>query len=227
MKTPAFLTSLLSDYFRWTATVVAVLVVVAGYFFLLQGKFNNLQTNGFTQRSTVEADLQAEQKYYSDLQDSIAKFHQTLSAQTLQELDSFIPTGADFPGLLTMMQSLASSAGLQLDSLSTNQVGQVAVAPGTVPEGSSSAGTATAQAATAAGLNLQTQDVTLSVSGGSSYEDFKRFIGLIESSQRLLDVISLNFSQPATTQDQEGGTANSGAPYSLVVRTYYLPQSTK
>lgn len=201
--------------------------MVAGYFMLLQGKVDNLQTNGFNQRSSTEADLQSEQQYYKDLQASISKFHQTLSTQTLKELDSFIPTGSDFPGLLTLMQSLASSAGLQLESLSTSEVGQVAVVSGSVPSGSSSAGVAAAQAATAAGLNLQTQDVTVSVSGGTSYEDFKRFIGLIESSQRLLDVISLNFSQPASSQEKQGSSNNQQQPYSVVVRTYYLPLATK
>lgn len=214
MKSSGIITAILADYFRWTATAVVALILVAGYMVLLSPKVQSLQTTGFVRRANVEAELQNQQKYFQSLQESIARFHQVLPTAALDHLDTFIPTGPDFPGLLLTIKDIGQSANLQLEAIGINDVGQVATA--TTPTGGASGPTA-AQAATVAGVNLRTQDVTVAVSGGKSYEDFKRLLTLVESSQRLLDVISVNFSQAAV----EG--SGTQAPYSIVVRTYYLP----
>lgn len=219
MKFPAFLQTLLTDYFRWVAAVLVAAVLALGYFFVLDQKIANLRSSGILKRANVEAELATQKEYLSKLQDSIDSFHTAVPNELLSKVNSFMPTGSDFPGLLLTLEQLAVSANLQLDSISINEVGQTIASSGST-EGSDTAVGTPALAATAGGLNLRTQDVTVSVSGGTNYESFKQFVTLLETSQRLLDVISLGFSFPDTTA---AGTTQS--PYNVVVRTYYLPES--
>lgn len=217
MKIPAFVQTLLTDYFRWTAGATVVVILVLGYVLVLDSRLTELRTSGLLERAKVETDLASQKDYLEKLRASIQKFDASLSKSDLAGIDAFIPTGPDFPGLLLTLEAVAASANLQLDSMNVNEVGQVVASVGA----SGSTGTAdrnSAQAATPAGLNLQTQDVTVAVSGGTNYASFKRFITQLESSRRLLDVVSLNFSHQLETTE----TATS-VPYNVVIRTYYLP----
>lgn len=218
MKFPAFLQTLLTDYFRWVAVGLVAIVLLLGYFLLLEQKINTIRTSGLLEREQVEAELEAEQKFLTELEASINTYDDTFTAQQLAEINDFLPSGPDFPGLLLTLESLARSSGLELDAMTINEVGQtISSETPTAPGG---AGSTAAQAATAIGSAVNTQDITLTVSGGTSYDSFKRFITLIESSRRLLDVLSLSFAH--TISADTGGEGAS--PYNLVVRTYYLPE---
>lgn len=217
MNIPGFLNRLLIDSFRWLAIGVAVIILALGYFFVVDAKLAALRTSGFLERNRVTSELEAQKKYLADLQSSVAQFDTRLSTAQREEINTFIPTGTDFPGLLLMLENLAAQANLKLASMNVAEVGQVASAAA----GGSPTGAPTAAAASVAGLPVRIQDVSVSFQGGTSYEELKRFIELIESSRRLLDVVSLNFSHgedPAT--GQRGASA-----YTMVVRTYYLPES--
>ncbi len=217
MKIPAFVQSLLSNYFRWTAGAVVLGVLALGYFFVLDSKIAELRTSGLLERAQVEAHLTSQGEYLTNLRASLGKFKSSLRADDLAGIDAFIPTGPDFPGLLLSLEAIANSANLQLESMNVNEIGQVAAASDDT--GQAASGNDTAQAATPSGFNLQTQDVTVTVAGGTSYEAFKRFITQIESSRRLLDVVSVSFSHTNDT-----GTAASAKPYNVVIRTYYVPE---
>jgi Tfp pilus assembly protein PilO len=215
MRIPAFVQTLLTNYFRWIAVGAAVGVLALGYFLVLDSKISALRTSGVLERAQVESALAGKREYLTQLRASLEKFKTSLSPSDLAGIDGFIPTGPDFPGLLLALEAIAASANLQLDSMNVNEIGQVVAASGSADQVGS--GEAAAQAATPSGVNLQTQDVNVTVSGGSSYEAFKRFITQVESSRRLLDVVSVSFSHSI-----EAGAAGT-TPYTVVIRTYYLP----
>lgn len=227
MKTPAIITKVLTDYYRWLAGGVALLVIVAGYFVVIAPKLNEVQTSQVTKQKASEADLLVKQQYIADLKESNAKFVDTLPADRRQVIDDFIPSDADFPGLLLTVKNIVAQSNLSLDSISVGQGGQVAVAAGaaTAPTNVTKSDSApTAQAATVSGVNVKTQDIAISVSGGSTYASFKTLLTNIESSRRLFDVVSVSF---ATARPTTGGTSSAATTnsWALILRSYYLPST--
>lgn len=210
MNLPPFINKVLSEYFRWLAGGLMVVVLILGYNFLIAPKVDTIKTTGILERQQAQADLASEKKHLSELQSSITKFHSVLPIERIQQIDDLIPATADFPGLLLTLKNLAVTANLSLEGMSVGQV--AAHSPQTSQDSSLTVG----------GLAIRVQDVSVSVSGGTSYEAFKNYLMLIESSRRLLDIISVNFSNAAPADHPE-----AGSPYSLVVRTYYLPPSQK
>jgi hypothetical protein len=207
---------LLIDYFRFVAAGVVVAILAGGYFFLVDSQIEELQTSGYLERAKVEVKLETQKNHLSRLTESITKFDRVLPADKLKTVDAFLPTGANFPELVLTIEDIAQEANLDLDALAVGLVTPTGTTETSASE--TSTADAVAQAASIPGVNLQAQDVTISVSNGRSYETFKRFVGLLESSQRLFDVLSVSFNHPVTN---ETGTVD--AQYSVVVRTYYLP----
>ncbi len=216
MKFPTSITSLLSDYFRWLAGAVVVIILGLGYWLILGQQLSKIQTTSLAERTKAEQDLKAEQTYLAALRLSIDRFHQTISAETLASIDDFLPSSPDFPGLLLTVKNVAAAANVKLESLKLSQSGQLGET-GSAAGSSRTSSTPQANAAAATSLNLKTQDATITVAGGTSYDDFKRFLSVTERSRRLLDVIELSFGISS------GQTA--AAAYSLTVRTYYLPNT--
>lgn len=212
MTTQTLTTKLLTDYFRWLAGGVAAVVLILGYVVFLAPKIADLRSSAITERLRAQADLKSEQAYAAALTASLQKFHQALPEEQLRKIDDFLPSAADFPGLLLTVRNLGLAANLSLDSMTVGQLGQVSTSART---GAPSAPSTAAQAATVGPAGVRSQDVTVSYSGGASYEQFKTMLATIESSQRLFDVVNLSYS---------GATdATSSANWGLVLRTYYLP----
>lgn len=206
----SIITFLLEKNFRWTAAVAAVAVLVVGYLAIISGQVNLLLNSGYLERSTVVRDLKAEKDYFERLSSATERYRQAITPETVQTVDNFIPSEADFPGLLVTIKNVAESSGLTLNTISIGQSGAAA---------NTSTGKQ-AKVTIAGNLPLQAQDVSMTVSGGTSYEQFKNFLLNIEHSQRLLDVVSLNFSTAGGTGSTE--TSNN---YTLTLRTYYLPET--
>ena len=227
MKTPAIITKFLTEYFRWLAGSVAILVLIVGYLLIVAPKISEVQTSQVSAQKNAAADLQAKQAYIAALKQSNEKFAAALPADRRAVINGFMPSTADFPGLLLTVKNIVTQSQLTLDSIAIGQGGQVAVAAGAAAGSGVKAGTtpATAQAATVSGVNVKTQDISITVSGGTSYDAFKTFLANIESSRRLFDVVSVNFtSSTKTTTGTTGGTSGSST-WSLVLRSYYLPSS--
>lgn len=224
MKTPAIITKVLTDYFRWLAGAVAIVVLIIGYLLLIAPKLSQVQSSEVARQKAAEQELKTKQDYITALKESNAKFAVTLPADRRQVIDDFMPSEADFPGLLLTVKNIVAQSNLTLSSITVGQGGQVAVAAGaatrpTVAATDSSA--PSAQAATVGGINVKTQDITMSVTGGTSYDAFKNLLANIESSRRLFDVVSVSFSTALPDAKSKNATASSA--WSLVLRSYYLP----
>jgi hypothetical protein len=205
---------ILTDYFRWTILVIVVLVVGLGYGLFINQQITTIQNVSFADRSRAQNDLQANQRYATALEDSLNKFKKAYTADDLQRLTKALPTESDFPSVLLMLNNLAETAGLKLDTITVNQIG------GAIPTSGQTSGSSsdTSQTAQAAITGVAGQDIAVTFSGGTGYDQFKHFLGMFESSQRIFNVISLNFSQ-ATSENEKT------SPYSMILRTYYLPET--
>jgi len=225
VKTPAMITKVLTDYFRWLAGGVALIVLMVGYVLVVAPKMSQVQSSEVSQRKTFEADLKAKQEYIVALKQSNQKFDVALPVDQRQVIDDFLPSETDFPGLILTVKNIVAQSKLSLDSISVGQGGSVAVTAGAATTPSTTAKTPTtpsAQAATAGGVNVKTQDISITVSGGSSYDALKALLTNIESSRRLFDVVSLSFAA-AAPKTSGATTGSTSTAWSLVLRSYYLP----
>lgn len=221
MKFPALISKILMNYFRWLAAAVVVIIVFFGYVGFISAKIQKIRITGYLEQRKVQTELNNRQQFLAAMRDSVSRFNAALPADKLQAIDDFIPSSPDFPGLLLTVRNIASAANLDLDSISVGASGQLAATgPTASAEETADATSTTAKAAAAAGVNLQVQDATITVGGGQSYQAFKNFVALIESSRRLLDVVSLSF----TLGGDVVGQAAQG-DYTLQLRTYYLPSA--
>lgn len=229
MKTPAIVTKILTDYYRYLATGVVVIVLAAGYLLLISPKIVEVRSTQVATRRSDEQRLKDQQSYAEDLQKSNATYQTLFPEATRTSINDFIPSDPDFPGLILTIKNIVSKSGMTLDSINVAQGGLTPVASGATATSTSgkTGSTATAQAATVGGVSVKTQDVTISVSGGKSYEAFKNLLTTIESSRRLFDVVSLSFSTPSSSTDTKStSTSTASASWSLILRTYYLPTGT-
>ncbi len=217
MTVPAILQNLLTKYFRWTVLVVVLIITGLGYTLFLSNVIAELQTTSFTQRDRAKNELVVDQRYASQLGTAIQKFKAIFTPAELTRLNAVLPTKTEFPSLLLTIKDIAATAGLQLENITITQVASAAASSApvsTTPSTGVSANNILQQIP-----QLAAQDATIQVSGGASYDGFKKFLGLIESSEQLFDVLSLNFATPTL-----GGTG-AAAQYSLTLRsyTYQLP----
>lgn len=225
MKIPSIISKSLINYYRFIIGGVVAIVLVAGYILILSPKVTQIRSSDVTAKQNAESELAVQKKYVEALRASNEKFTKVLPENTQASINTFIPSDPDFPGLMLTVKNIVSEAQLTLDSITVGASGQQAASGATATTGGSTK-TPTANAATVSGVSLSTQDVSITVSGGNSYESFKRLLTAIESSQRLFDVVSVSFSVP-TQQSTSTTTATSaaavGTTWSLVLRSYYLP----
>lgn len=195
---------LLLDYFRWTVVVTAVIIIGLGYALFLNVKIESIRTTGLLERKRVENELKVQQEFAAALRTSGEKYARIFPASRLAEVEQFLPATDDFPGLLLTVKNIAANAGLTMDSLSVSAA-VAGASGGLIPPPPS---------------GVQTQDVTVSISGLRGYQDVKQFVAQLESSRRLLDVTSISFG---------GGSEETAGQASrrigLVFRTYSLPVS--
>lgn len=227
MPLPAIIYKLLTQYFRFLAAGLVVVLVMVGYVLVIAPKITEVRSSQIATRQADADRLAQQQVFLDELKTSNTKFNQLFPAATLKLIDNFLPSDPDFPGLLLTVKNVIAQSGLTLESFAVAQGGLTAVASGSIaPEASGpKAGAAAAQAATAGGISVKTQDVSITVSGGKSYAAFKHLLTNIESSRRLFDIVSLNFS--AGSETVQAGQKSGGSTWTLVLRTYYLPSSTR
>lgn len=243
MKLPTIIAKILTEYFRYLAVGAVIVVLVIGYLSFIAPKISEVRSAQITTRQADVERLKQLQANIEDLKKSNHRFTELFPSATIRTIDDFLPSEADFPGLLLTVKNVIAQSGLSLDTFAVTQGGQTSVASGaTAPAANNTkSGSGTnapaadetkpiggdkAQAATVSGVSVQTQDVSISISGGTTYEAFKNMLTKIESSRRLFDIVSLNFSAAVSTPTKSGTTTGSAA-WTLVLRTYYLPAPKK
>ncbi len=227
MKIPALITKILTDYFRWIGLGLVIIILALGYVLIIGPKLQSIQSSQVSQQKTNEAELKSKQEYIAELKASNSSFATKIPEARRQEIDDFIPSTADFPGLILTVKNIVTQSQLSLNNITVSQGGVVPVTAGAATP-ATAIGKAdpapSAQAATVSGINVKTQDVAITVSGGTSYAGLKAFLTTIESSRRLFDVVSFNFTTPTAAVAGPTATAATSS-WTLSLRSYYLPSS--
>lgn len=177
--------------------LIAAFVVTAVFVhrpLITQIKMINAETQGKL------AEAQAERSYLSSVEASVAAA-QSIPPGVLKDVDQALPTSQNLPSLLVQFGSAALSNNVRIDTISFSE----SVASNGLEAGLPS------------GM-IAPLDVSLSVRA-ASYFEMKRFLADIESSLRIMDILSMTSSG-----SEEGGESS----YSIQLRTYsYIPPAIR
>jgi hypothetical protein len=164
---------LLADYYS-TSFFLLVLFFLAASAIVLLPLMNQLKTKNAELGADIER-LAQERGYLQSLEQSIQSA-ENISPTVLNRVDHALPRDSNIPELLTLLGSVSEMDGVKLNSVNFTDVKS----------------TQARGAASATSSVMQTQ-INISVSA-ANYPQIKRFLGHLESSLRLLDVVGINVS---------------------------------
>jgi hypothetical protein len=181
---------LYTEYYG-SAFLLLIALFLLNAFFVIKPIINQVkETNAQT---AAELRVTAsEQGYLDSLEQSIAAA-QTISSPVLQRVSEALPTEANIPALLVQFGSIAFTNGVQIVGISFAE--------------NKPASRAVQSAQTSSIVPI---DITLAVRV-RNYFDLKRFLADVESSLRLLDVMSMSTS---------GGELGEDIAYTIQLRSY-------
>lgn len=158
--------ALIDKYHNWLILVVAVITLVAGYFFLIAKEIEKLNESRIVTLKTLENQneyLQQESKKMLGFIDSSVEF--TPIEEYL--LSRALPTHFDFPSVVMNLTETAKSNGFIITSIDSKDF-----------------------PAKDSGAELNRSDVIIEVIGGD-YDSFKRLLQDWENNLMFFDVIAL------------------------------------
>ncbi|MFH1426237.1 MAG: hypothetical protein ABIG66_02275 [Candidatus Kerfeldbacteria bacterium] len=197
----------ISKYYLWFVALEAVLILVVGWFVLLDKELTKIEEAGLIGYEDTSARLQERENYLLQLQTMETEYSK-LSEERLQQMDHLLPVGLEPASVINRMSALAEQAGLAI--LSIDVVKPEPVAEATITD----AGTIAGEASKFTSKDVRTATITLNIeSGEGTYEELKLFLDTLESFVPILDLQNLTFSP-------------GSASYALQLQTYFLHPGT-
>lgn len=175
----------MSTQFKLITILAVIIILVLSFLLILKPKYDRIIETR-QELKTKQKEFSDQKIYFDEIKKLIANY-QKLDPSDIEKIAKVLPTEQDIAGLFVQMEAMTNESGLNLTGLDISEK--------TVPELEK--------------LQIKELDVALNLSGGD-YEAFKKFLSIIESNLRLMDIISINFAPEATT-------------YALNLKTYYKP----
>lgn len=144
--------------------VVAVILAV----FLILPRYRELGSLKL-ELSQNRENLQNQQKYAAQLEATERQLEE--SKESVDKIDSALPSGPDIPSLLNFLQEASGSAGVELEGAAWLEE-------------------------VSAKEQENVKEYSLGLSFSSSYFAFKNFLSALEKSARLINVSKIDFSVP-------------------------------
>jgi len=212
MKLPPFfrnlITTLMTTYFRYVLMGVAFVVLLIGFFALIQPQLRTVQQDGVGALQEVEDRLATRTDYLNRLKDMVRKYQDVVSQQAVKTSD-LLPNNPEIGKLYLTIDQIIRATGYSLDSIA-------------VTKGESLGTTSTGATATATSGTIQILDINLTFSGPSDYLSYKRLLSNLERSIRIFDVPQITFNPSRGSDTQSSNSALN--QLSLEIKTYYLEQ---
>ena len=192
----------LLKYFGFIAALIVVLLLYAGYFYIIKVKQNNIKDNIEVANADKENDKIMLEKRLEKLKEYHLAYEGVSEAEK-KRMSIMVPEGADKDLLFTGIEAFILRQGLILDSVDINEKSQIA-------DNSRGRNIETSGADIEVSV-LATDEVNidLSISGIGGYEHFKKVLYAFENNLRILDINKLDCNL-------EDGALN------LTVTAYYL-----
>jgi Tfp pilus assembly protein PilO len=196
------LNTILNEYYRLFATLIFLLVVALGIWFLIWPEISKSQkiAKEFLPEKMQEIDLLG--KYTGKIKDleTLVSNIDNQYGRSLDLLRQVLPAQANVPELIAQVDALTRKSGFEMNSIDITESGATSL----VKKGDT-------KNIEINNTPLRLVNINLSVTGGS-YPSFKILLDNIEKNIRLLDLNSVSFS---------GGTSEA-VGYNLNLRTYYF-----
>lgn len=195
--------------------IAIVTAVLAGgiFFFYTQPAYdvvraNQAQIDQYNQALDKAAQLQ-------QLKQSLLARYNAFDSGSLDHLQKLLPDHVDNIGLILELDNLAGRYGLALQNVDVST-------PSTQTPSAKSAGGATVGSLGSANQTYSSLTLTFSTQG--SYDSFVQFMNDLQSSLRIVDIVSLTVNPVGTTNSaaRPGGPAQPVYTYQITLRTYWL-----
>lgn len=199
-------------------TFAAALLVIFLVIFLIAPKFQDAQ-NARNVISEQREIIQSITDRVNSVKNEIKKY-EALGREDTERILRAVPEGVDTPNLIFNLETISSSSGLVLESMSISEratdVQQVASAGASSDPGGIAPRFLGSMDSAGGMPDVLEARVDMSVRG--SYESFKDFLKELENSLRLFDMETITFSSPGASGEGESNNIR----FNLVFRTYYV-----
>lgn len=166
-------------------------------------------TQSLNSQGTQLDQILAEATEFQRLKSALVARYNALPVDQLARLEKFLPDHVDNVRLILDVDSLASRNGLSLENVIINSS----------EEGTSSGENADGVLGSVSAQRTPYGSISLQFGTKGSYAQFVSFLGALEQSLRLVDVINLNVRAGAPSSDTG---AQNPYTYSVTMRTYWL-----
>jgi len=198
VKKASFMMLWFEQYYKMTSIVLCAVALVFSYMFVLGPKVSVIRSvRGARYDKAIEEKAELEEKlaYLVKAQES----KRNISQREIENIDSVIPTSPLTPQILTGLEEIAKASNVVIEGIDlaipdtskkavSSQVQEIKIEP-EFPEG------------------VFTVEIGLSITSGP-YDNLKLFLSNLEKNIRLMDVISVNYSQASKN-------------YAITARAYY------
>lgn len=172
--------------FSWAIMLVSVVIVFGlGYLWFIRGGWEEIRTRRRYNLLQTQTQANYLEGHFADLR-RLSEQLSRVNREQLARFTTVLPAEPDVPGLLVQIAEIAKQSGLLVNSIQFSNVEASAAQPG----GGSDEAVLPEQRPMA---ELETVAINLSVSRGN-YAKLKQFLTNLESSLRLIDVATVNFS---------------------------------
>lgn len=229
---------------------IALILASLGIFFGYINPTYTATTGSADAAGKSITELQSEEKDYNDaltktaaieeVRSNLAKKFDAISPDDVAKIEKMLPDHIDSVRLIIDINNIAAKYGMALSAITLSVQGSSSGSSGGKSQpvgGALPAQTTSSQFQSSANQNGAVtsaigpdsalyDSVQLGFSVSGSYDNFLRFLGDLERSLRIVDVVSLSFG---AGQSGSGGqsaksqnTSSDSYNYSMTIRTYYL-----
>lgn len=166
---------ILNRYFYLLAVLLFAVLIMAGYFFLIEDKYRGLVKLKKDDLAKVNNDINYLLSNKDDFMDYVKQMT-VFSQEEENLLNLALPNGLDVPSIIIQVDELARTHGFQIVKID-------------IDEASNSSSNISVPS------NKDIKKVNINVEfSGDSYESWKRLVASIESSIMIFDVTAMSFS---------------------------------
>ena len=177
--------TLINQYFGVLLAVVMLLVAAGAYYLLFVPQLSRFRVGGDLNIKSRQSLLDSYRNYDEQLKDLKQQYGQIQSEDGFPKLARALPENIDLPGLFVLMEALAQPYGVQIQRIDVSEL--------ELNNNNPQATAGTKDALSAAVPNGVKKVIINLTVGALEYGPFKAFLRDIESSVRLLDIISFAY----------------------------------
>jgi Tfp pilus assembly protein PilO len=199
---------------------ILALVIAAGVFFVYtQPTYDAIQKS---QKEIAQYDIAlSKAKELQEIKQQLLTRNNAFRPTDLDRLHKLLPDHVDNVRLVLDMDNLATRYGLALQNVDVSGPTASAAAPA-APAGKAGANQQVASVGAIGGGAVKYDSLQLHFMTNGTYSTFTDFIKALESSLRIVDLVSLSVMPGPVQQTASGALMEPSYTYDITIKTYWL-----